>query len=366
VWALGDCARVPNLATPGEFDPPTSQHSLRQARRLARNLTSGEIRPYRYRMLGQVATLGRHKGIADVLGLRLRGFPAGGSRARTTSTSCRSRHGRPASSSTGRSRSSSGATSPSSARSAIRGGWAMNEELARAWAFMRRGDAAGDTEEPARLGVAVRDSRFPRREDSNYLLVARPATGADIAVELRRLGLPVATVADESLLLDESGAEVAHRGLVMVHRGAVPEARREAVEVEREALEPLRRGRILSQPWGSPEVADQLLAARTALEERVTVRYFASLENGEVAAGTDLYLGAPDAQIEDVSTEPELLNRGHGTAVVVAAVAAAREAGADFVFLVADAGDWPKDWYARLGFEPVGRYVKLRAPTEGP
>jgi NADH:ubiquinone reductase (H+-translocating) len=26
-------------------------------------------------MLGQVATLGRHKGIADVIGLRLRGFP---------------------------------------------------------------------------------------------------------------------------------------------------------------------------------------------------------------------------------------------------------------------------------------------------
>lgn len=242
----------------------------------------------------------------------------------------------------------------------------MNEELARAWAFMRRGDAAGDTEEPARLGVAVRDSRFPRREDSNYLLVDRPATGADIAVELRRLGLPVATVVDESLLLDPSGAEVAHRGLVMVYRGPAPGAHRKAVEVERQALEPLRRGRILTQPWGSPEVADQLLAARTALEERVTVRYFASLEDGEIAAGTDLYLGPPDAQIEDVSTEPELLNRGHGTAVVVTAIAAAREAGADFVFLVADAEDWPKEWYARLGFEPVGRYVKLRAPTEGP
>jgi NADH dehydrogenase len=74
VWALGDCARVPNEATPGRPDPPTSQHGLRQARRLAGNL-GGEIRPYRYRMLGQVATLGRHKGIADVLGLRLRGFP---------------------------------------------------------------------------------------------------------------------------------------------------------------------------------------------------------------------------------------------------------------------------------------------------
>ena len=73
VWALGDGARVPNLATPGDFDPPTSQHALRQARRLAKNL-AGEQQAYRYRMLGQVATLGRYKGIADVLGLRLTGF----------------------------------------------------------------------------------------------------------------------------------------------------------------------------------------------------------------------------------------------------------------------------------------------------
>ena len=63
----------PNEATPGQFDPPTCQHALRQARRLAKNLR-GEPKPYRYRMLGQVATLGRHKGIADVLGLRFRGF----------------------------------------------------------------------------------------------------------------------------------------------------------------------------------------------------------------------------------------------------------------------------------------------------
>jgi NADH dehydrogenase len=74
LWSLGDCARVPNAATPGAFDPPTCQHALRQARRLARNL-QGDVQPYHYRMLGQVATLGRYKGIADVLGLRLRGFP---------------------------------------------------------------------------------------------------------------------------------------------------------------------------------------------------------------------------------------------------------------------------------------------------
>ena len=74
VWALGDGARVPNLATPGEFDPPTCQHALRQARRLAKNL-AGERKSYKYRMLGQVATLGRYKGIAQVPGALLRGFP---------------------------------------------------------------------------------------------------------------------------------------------------------------------------------------------------------------------------------------------------------------------------------------------------
>jgi NADH:ubiquinone reductase (H+-translocating) len=73
LWALGDCAAVPNLATPGMLDPPTSQHALRQARRLAKNLRGGP-RAYRYRSLGQVATLGRYKGIAYVLGLPIRGF----------------------------------------------------------------------------------------------------------------------------------------------------------------------------------------------------------------------------------------------------------------------------------------------------
>jgi NADH:ubiquinone reductase (H+-translocating) len=74
IWALGDCAAVPNSRTPGAVDPPTSQHALRQARRLAKNL-GGDLKPYGYRMLGQVATLGRFKGIAEIPGLHLWGFP---------------------------------------------------------------------------------------------------------------------------------------------------------------------------------------------------------------------------------------------------------------------------------------------------
>jgi NADH dehydrogenase len=67
IWALGDCAGVPNAATPGQFDPPTCQHALRQSRRLVKNLT-GDEKPYGYKMIGQGATLGRDKGIANLLG----------------------------------------------------------------------------------------------------------------------------------------------------------------------------------------------------------------------------------------------------------------------------------------------------------
>jgi NADH:ubiquinone reductase (H+-translocating) len=72
VWALGDCAAVPNEATAGALDPATCQHALRQARRLARNLR-GTPQPYRYRTRGQMATLGTRHGIAVVGGVRVRG-----------------------------------------------------------------------------------------------------------------------------------------------------------------------------------------------------------------------------------------------------------------------------------------------------
>jgi NADH dehydrogenase len=72
IWALGDNARVPNTATPLRHDPPTCQHAVRQAQAVVRSL-GGDLAPYRYRSIGEGATLGRGKGIARILGLHLRG-----------------------------------------------------------------------------------------------------------------------------------------------------------------------------------------------------------------------------------------------------------------------------------------------------
>ena len=78
-WSAGDCAAVPDLTT-GGLCPPTAQHALRQARRIGRNIAAviggAEPEAFRYRNLGALASLGRYKGVARVLGIKVRGFPA--------------------------------------------------------------------------------------------------------------------------------------------------------------------------------------------------------------------------------------------------------------------------------------------------
>jgi NADH:ubiquinone reductase (H+-translocating) len=81
-WSAGDCAAVPDLTSrePGALCSPSAQHAVRQARRLADNIRAviygAEPRPYRHRHVGSVASLGLHKGVAQVYGVKVRGLPA--------------------------------------------------------------------------------------------------------------------------------------------------------------------------------------------------------------------------------------------------------------------------------------------------
>lgn len=81
VWSLGDCAVVPDTRT-GKPHPPTAQHAIREARTLAKNLIATlrdqphRIRPFRFRIIGQLASLGHRTGVAQILGLRFSGFIA--------------------------------------------------------------------------------------------------------------------------------------------------------------------------------------------------------------------------------------------------------------------------------------------------
>ena len=79
-WTAGDNAAVPDLTHPGETCAPNAQHAVRQARLLAANLVrhlrGEELHDYKHRYVGSVASLGLHKGVAQVYGVKLRGWPA--------------------------------------------------------------------------------------------------------------------------------------------------------------------------------------------------------------------------------------------------------------------------------------------------
>ena len=79
VWAVGDCALVPNNQG-GGFHPPTAQHALREGRVVADNVAATILgrgkRPFRFSTLGQLAAIGRRTGVANILGMNFSGFIA--------------------------------------------------------------------------------------------------------------------------------------------------------------------------------------------------------------------------------------------------------------------------------------------------
>jgi NADH dehydrogenase len=79
VWALGDCAVVPDRRT-GKPHPPTAQHALREAKTVATNIAAvmrGRAPvAFDFRTIGQLAAIGRRTGVARIFGLNFSGFAA--------------------------------------------------------------------------------------------------------------------------------------------------------------------------------------------------------------------------------------------------------------------------------------------------
>jgi NADH dehydrogenase len=80
-WGAGDGSAVPDLTgAPGALCGPSAQHAVRQAKVLGDNITrvlNGRTpSAYIHKHVGSVASLGLHKGVAQVYGIKLRGFPA--------------------------------------------------------------------------------------------------------------------------------------------------------------------------------------------------------------------------------------------------------------------------------------------------
>src|SRR5256886_1426478 len=78
VWAVGDCAFVPDNNQPGKSHPPTAQHAIREGRVAAQNIALAlggrRLKPFSFKTIGLLASLGRRTGVARILVFNLSGF----------------------------------------------------------------------------------------------------------------------------------------------------------------------------------------------------------------------------------------------------------------------------------------------------
>ncbi len=250
-------------------------------------------------------------------------------------------------------------------------------DLARIRAMRRWIDDATATRViPWRFGTAVFTDDFPGRYDSNFLRVERPLDGlaaADLAAEADAVQ---AALGHRELQMDDTteGARLApgfaelgyecDRLLWMVQRTPADAGPVPVREVDATTLQPTLVASNRSFPGMSDGDAEMLAAFRRVSQERAGTRFFAAELDGKIAGYCELYLHDDVAQVEDVNTLERFRRRGAGGSLVRAASAAAREAGADLVWLLADAEDWPKGLYGALGFEAIGTSWQFtRAPA---
>ncbi|WP_433508806.1 GNAT family N-acetyltransferase [Nonomuraea sp. CA-143628] len=249
---------------------------------------------------------------------------------------------------------------PDSARSA-----AFAHDFARSVAFTHdftRRKAGRTVEVPG--GFAVLNDRYPGSYDDNKLVIW---SGDDPGAALKAADQVLAGYAHRLVNVDddrlgrayapafEAAGYTHETNLVMVFRGAFPHDAAPVEHLDLPALLPtLRAGWRETLPEATDDVIDQL--ARR-MEERLrgadTVGFRGvRTEDGELAARADIYRNGAVTQIEDLYTGDRHRGRGHARTLMRALLAEA--AGSELVFLLADADDWPKDFYERLGFEPVG------------
>lgn len=243
-------------------------------------------------------------------------------------------------------------------------------ELDAAWAFEATiQDRCSERSVPFQWGSALFRLDIPRVHDQNLLRVERgfeTVSARELAAEADRIQRPAGLSHRKVIVPDEAAGERLSPGfadlswrrarhVVMAHRGPAPdEPAHPVVDVESPQL---RRARTLAfeQDLGSSASAQVATSLDLIASVVARARGFAVEVDGEFVSWCVLYEEEGVGQVDDVVTANPHRRRGYARAVVSAATWASLEAGNELTFLVADDDDWPKELYAKLGYEPIGR-----------
>jgi ribosomal protein S18 acetylase RimI-like enzyme len=227
-------------------------------------------------------------------------------------------------------------------------------------------DALAERTVRTRHGVAYLSESLPRVWHRNFLLVdpGVDATVSELALEAESVQAPARLEHRKINVEDELGARLApgfrrrgwtvHEYLVMTLPGEVePADVSSTVEVDAEQLVPVWRHGM--RQWHPDDnTVRQLVEAQLARRDAVDVRYFAARAEDRIAAYCELFSADGIGQVESVMCLEKYRGRGLGKAVTARAAAESVAAGHDLTFLIADADDWPKEFYRRLGFSDTG------------
>jgi len=235
-------------------------------------------------------------------------------------------------------------------------------------------------------GTAYFHDGFPLRYDANLAIAQRPlgsSTADDVVATLdgaydgfRHRELEVVSAADGDAIamgMAQHGYAIEHLLVMALRRDADRES---GLNVAEEAglgeMQPFIETVTRREPWGvEPGIAEMMAAYRQVLVDGIGARFFAQRVDGTLGGSCELYVEGDIAQIEDVNTLEEFRGRGIARNVVLRAADEARKAGATLIFLFADAEDWPRHLYGRLGFDEIGRsrlftrWPEGQAPARG-
>jgi RimJ/RimL family protein N-acetyltransferase/predicted GNAT family acetyltransferase len=223
-------------------------------------------------------------------------------------------------------------------------------------------DTAAEQRVPASHGVGLFAPSVREVYDMNYVRAEQPAPADELIADAERL---MEDYFHRRVILERADRTAAagfrSRGWTVVPhlimaRTREPD-RRVDTSVVREVrfaeLTAARREVTAGEPWGDDEISSLLDDAKQLIMRAVPTRFFAAFADGEIAAYCELRSDGTVAQIEDVNTLPRFRGRGLGRAVVQHAADDARRTN-EIVFLEALADDWPRELYAKLGFDVVG------------
>jgi ribosomal protein S18 acetylase RimI-like enzyme len=219
------------------------------------------------------------------------------------------------------------------------------------------------------LATALLCESLPLVYDRNFLRVEDAGANAnELAALADRIygaaGMPHRKVITDSTEIGERLAPQfesmgwkVDRTIAMIHSGSVEQEPFLLVaEVESEEMIPLWEEENRASHPDDEELVAQFTQQYLLVERKIDCQYFARRLDGRVVSGCQLFSRGGTAQIEAVGTLSEYRNQGLASSVVRHAAWEAFASGHDLVWIMADEDDWPKALYAKLGFNPVGRF----------